>query len=183
MQIDPLIVSADAVDEAKTYVRIDGDEEDGAIAAFVAAAIRHCETYTGHILIRRAVTQRLPVSSDWQRLSASPVSAISGVMGIPAEGAPFGLPVYAYVLDIDHIGDGWVRVTQPGAAGRIEVAYIAGLAAKWVGLDEALRLGILRMAAHLHAHRDDPQDAGPPPAVVALWRPLRRMRLSAGAAL
>jgi uncharacterized phiE125 gp8 family phage protein len=183
MQIDPVIVTADAVDEAKTYVRIDGDEEDGAIAAFVGAAIRHAEAYTGDLLIRRAVTQRLPVSSQWQRLGANPVASIGGIIGIPAEGAPFGLPVYAYLLDVDSIGDGWVRVTQPGAAGRIDVSFVAGIAPKWAGLDDPLRLGILRMAAHLHAHRDGADDGGPPPAVMALWRPWRRMRLSAGGVL
>jgi uncharacterized phiE125 gp8 family phage protein len=183
MQIDSIIVTADAVDEAKTYVRIDGDEEDGTIAAFVAAAIRQCEAYTGHLLIRRGVVQRLPVSPEWQRLSVSPVASISGVIGIPAEGATFGLAVGAYMIDIDHDGDGWVRVTQPGAAGRIDVGYSAGLAARWAGLDDPLRQGILRLTAHLHAYRDSPDDGGPPAAVTALWRPFRRMRISRGPSL
>jgi len=35
--------------------------------------------------------------------------------------------------------------------------------------------GVVRLAAHLYAHRDD--EAGPPAAVAALWRPYRQLRL------
>jgi uncharacterized phiE125 gp8 family phage protein len=45
------------------------------------------------------------------------------------------------------------------------------------GLPEALRHGIVRLAAHLYSHRDEAEQAGPPAAVTALWRPWRRLRL------
>lgn len=178
MLIDPLIIGADGVDEAKTYVRIESDEEDGTIAALLAAAIHHCETFTGQILIARSVVERLCVSSAWQRLSATPVQSITSVSGIPAEGAPFALGIDAYALDIDGAGDGWVRITQPGAAGRVDVTYTAGAALSWGAISDPLRHGILRLTAHLHGHRDSADDAGPPAAVAALWRPWRRMHLS-----
>ncbi len=41
-----------------------------------------------------------------------------------------------------------------------------------------LRQGVVRLAGHLHAHRDETDAAGPPAAVTALWRPFRRMRLA-----
>ncbi len=40
-------------------------------------------------------------------------------------------------------------------------------------MPEAVRLGVVRMAAHLFAHRDDPEAAALPGAVSALWRPWR----------
>ncbi len=176
--IDPIIVTADAVDEAKTYLRIEQDEEDAVIAAFLSTAIRHCEAFVGQMLIRRNGVVRLPVSAAWQRLSITPILSITSVTGIPADGASFLMPVAAYGLDIDGNGDGWVRVTQPGAAGRIDVAVVAGVAAAWGGIPDPLRHGILRMVAHLHAYRDSASDAGPPAAIAALWRPWRRMVLS-----
>ena len=97
---------------------------------------------------------------------------------LSAEGSAFALPMTAYALDIDGSGDGWVRVMQPGAAGRVDVRLIAGLASGWDGLPDGLRHGILRLLAHLHAHRDGGDDAGPPPAVIALLRPFRRTVLS-----
>ena len=178
MLIDPLIIGADGVDEAKTYLRIENDEEDGTIAALLAAAIRHCEGFTGQIQIVRGVVERLPASPTWQRLSATPVGSITGVTGIPAEGASFTLPVGAYALDIDGSGDGWVRVVQPGSAGRVDVAHTAGTALTWGAIADPLRHGILRLTAHLYTNRDGADDAGPPAAVAALWRPWRRIHLS-----
>ena len=175
--IDPVPVAAEAVDALKTYLRIESDEEDALLAGLLTAAIRHGEGFTGQIFLRRSVTDRMAVSPAWQRLCATPVQAISSVTGLPAEGASFALSPPAYAIDIDGNGDGWVRVPSPGAAGRIDVAFVAGITADWEGLPETLRHGVLRLAAHLHAVRDDPRDPGPPAIVAALWRPWRRMRL------
>jgi uncharacterized phiE125 gp8 family phage protein len=53
------------------------------------------------------------------------------------------------------------------------------MAAGWAALPAALRQGVVRLAAHFHAHRTGetarPQE--PPAAVTALWRPYRRVRL------
>ena len=84
---------------------------------------------------------------------------------------------------MDAAGDGWVRLlaggpsTGSGQAGRIRVAYRAGMGEDPNGLPEALRHGIVRMAAHLYSERDRPQGAEPPAAVTAWWRPWRRLRL------
>ncbi len=178
LTIDPLVVSADAVDAAKTYLRIEQDEEDALIASLLAAAIRHCEAFLGLILLRRNAVDRLPVSAAWQRLSVTPALSITDATGIPTEGARFALPVEAYAFDMDGSGDGWVRVTQPGTARRVDVTVLAGLAADWDTIPEPLRLAVLRLTAHLHAYRDAPGDTGPPAAVAALLRPFRRMHLS-----
>ena len=178
MKIDPLIVTPDGVDEAKTYLRIENEEEDGVIAALLTAAIRLCEQFTGQVIFARGVVDRMPVSSAWQRLGAGPVISVEGVTGIPAEGAAFALPASAYAIDIDGHGDGWVRVTEPGVAGRIDVTFSAGLASSWNEVPDGLRLAVLRCLAHVHAHRDAPDDSGPPPAVAALLRPFRRMVIS-----
>lgn len=178
LSTEPIIVTADAVDEFKTYVRIESDDEDALIAALLSAAIRHGEGFTGQIFLRRAMIDRLPVSSAWQRLGATPVSSITSVTGIPPEGAALVLPPAAYAIDIDGAGDGWVRVTAPGDAKRVDVSFTAGIASDWSGMPETLRHGVLRLAAHLHAVRDLAEDMGPPAIVAALWRPWRRMRLS-----
>ena len=88
------------------------------------------------------------------------------------------MPVGDYGIDIDAHAQGWVRVIQPGSAGRVRVSLSAGLSADWAGLPEPVRLGILRLAAHIHAHRDAADDVGPPAAVAALLRPWRRLRLA-----
>ena len=49
-------------------------------------------------------------------------------------------------------------------------------AAEWSELDEPLRHGIVRFAAHQYRERDEGA-SGLPAAVAALWRPYRMVRL------
>jgi uncharacterized phiE125 gp8 family phage protein len=177
LTIDRIALTVDAVDAAKTYLRVDCDEEDASIGALVTAAIVHAEGYLGQLLIERDVVERLPASTSWQRLAATPVRGVNGVTGIPAEGAGFALATDAYLLDINQHQDGWLRMVQQGSAGRVDVAYRAGMVSGWPNLPEAVSMAVLRIAAHLHAHRDAPDDQGPPPAIASLLRPWRRMRL------
>lgn len=177
LMTDPVALTDDAVDAAKTYLRLETDAEDGGIGALLVAALVYAEGYLGQLLIERDVVERLPVSSEWQRLGATPVRSVASVTGIPAEGAVFVLAPIAYKLDINRHEDGWLRVEQPGSAGRLDVSYRAGMVAAWSELPEAIGLAVLRIAAHLHAYRDAPDDIGPPPAVASLLRPWRRMRL------
>ena len=117
----------------------------------------------------------LAVGPGWQRLRGAPVAAIAGLTGLPIGGAPFVVPVADYQVDIDAGGDGWVRVPSAGGAQRVAVSYTAGLAADWAGCPPALAQGLVMLVAHLFQHRED--DAMPPAAVAALWRPFRNVRL------
>lgn len=175
---DALSLDSAMLDEAKAYLRIESDEEDAPLGAIILAAIGYAEAFTRQMLIRRGVTETVPTTSQWRRLMATPVKEITAVTGLPGDGASFALPPANYTVDIDSNGDGHFRVMQPGAAGRAEVTYTAGIAASWADLPEALRLGILRLTGHFHLHRDAPDDAGPPAAVTALLAPYRRMQLS-----
>lgn len=174
---DALSLDGDMLDEANAYLRLESGEEDAPLGAIILAAISHAERFTAQMLLRRGVREVRSVSSFWQRLTATPVIAFTSVTGIPAEGATFSVPATGYSTDIDSAGDGHFRVTQAGSAGRVEVAYQAGLANSWAELPEALRLGILRLVGHLYANRDAADDGGPPEAVAALLRPWRRVRL------
>lgn len=164
--------------EAKAYLRIDGAEEDALLAGLIRSATGLCEAFTGQALIARPVTETVPATGDWRRLERTPVRAIGGVSLYPPDGAATALPADAFAVDIDSGGDGWVRVPGARHGARVRVDYEAGMAADWNGVPEALRQGVVRLVAHLHAHRDTADDAGPPAAVAALWRPYRRMRLS-----
>ncbi len=179
----PIVIGFDALDEVKTFLRIDGDEDDASLIALIQSALGHGEDFTGQTFLQRSMTQRLGVSRDWQRLAVTPVRSILSVTGVPAEGSTFLLSAAAYGIDIDNNGDGWIRVIQPGSAGRIDVVFTTGLAESWAALPETLRQGAVRLAAHLFTSRDAADDAGPPTAVAALWRPWRRMRLTSGSHL
>jgi uncharacterized phiE125 gp8 family phage protein len=164
--------------EVKAYLRIDGVEEEALLGGLIRTATALCEAFTGQTLLARPVMEMAPASESWRRLSRTPVRAITTVEGVPAAGGGgLALPGDAYAVDIDAAGDGWVRVSAPGTARRVLVRYEAGMATDWNGVPEPLRQGVVRLVAHLHAHRDAAGEAGPPAAVAALWRPYRRMRL------
>lgn len=169
---DPVVASAQSVDAAKTFLRLDGDDDDAAIAALVAAAIAQCECFTGATVLRRTFAQTMTLGRGWRRLGRDDVVAILGVTA--HDGA--ALPVGDFETDIDAQGHGHVRATGT-APLTVRVTFVAGLAEDWDGIAEPLRMGIVRLVAHHHAQRDRTDDPGPPQGVTALWQPSRRMRL------
>lgn len=171
-------IAAEAVIAARTYLRIEQADEDALLERMLGAALRHVEAFTGQLLLRRAGVDRLPVSGAWQRLGVTPVHAVTAVSAVSEDGTASLLDPHAYALDIDGSGDGWLRLTAPPGAARVDVTVDAGLASDWAALPEPLRLAVLRLAGHLYGNRDGADDAGPPAAVAALLRPWRRMRLT-----
>lgn len=163
-----ITVPAAAVAEARAYLRVDATSEDAAVERLLRAAAELCEAFTGQAVLEREFSQQIAASGAWQRLKARPVRAV-----IAVESGALALAVEDYAVDIDQHGDGWFRSLAGG--GSVVVRFRAGLAADWDGLPEALRHGIVRLAAHLYATCEG--ETGPPAAVTALWRPFRRMRL------
>lgn len=168
-----------ALADAKALLRVDAADEDALIETLIGAAIGVCERFTGLALLAADRSDAIPAvpGPGWQRLPATPVTAIGSVATLDIGAVATPLAVDAYAIDIDAAGDGWVRFSAPVSVSRLLVGYRAGLAADWPSLPEALRQGVLRLVAHLYAHRDVMTDA-PPAVVAALWRPWRRMRLA-----
>ncbi len=164
-----------ALAETKAWLRIETASDDGALAALIRSAVGMAEDFCGQMMFVRAGAEVLTASASWQRLRACPVRSITAARSLTAGGASVALAADAWAMDISGDGDGWVRQMQQGAAGRIEVDLTAGIAADWAGLPDALRQGIVRLAAHLFAERENNVPA--PAIVTALWRPWRRMRL------
>ncbi|WEK44202.1 MAG: hypothetical protein P0Y64_05130 [Candidatus Sphingomonas colombiensis] len=172
----PAAAISAAVAAARGLMRNAGEGEQALMEQLAGAAIMLGEAFTGTLLIRRTVGDVLPASAAWRMLTEAPVSAIAGITGLPADGAPFVLPPQDYAIDIDSGGHGWVRVTQPGAAGRVAVSFTVGLSADWDGVPAPLAQGVIALIAHLFEDRG--RATQPPAAVAALWRPYRRLRLA-----
>ena len=171
-----------SLSEAQAFVRVETGEEEALLAGLVRTASALCEAFVNQVLIERGFSEELRANAAWQRLSLAPVRSIDGVEAIAADGSVAALPPSAYAIDIDALGDGWVRVLDAGAAQRVRVSATAGIASGTNDVPEPLRHGILRLVGHLFASRDGAGIGGPggepPAAVTALWRPYRRMRLS-----
>lgn len=174
----PVPVDSFALDEVKTYLRIDGDGEDSALLALIATAVEQCEAFVGQAVLQRAMTEVIVPETSWQVLSPTPVRAISGVAALAISGATVALAPSSYEIDIDADGRGRVRFLAPVSEKRAVVTMDAGVSATWAGLSESLRHGIVRLVAHYHVFRDRADELGPPAAVAALWRGSRQVRLS-----
>lgn len=173
LKSDPIVASAESVDAAKTWLRLDGDGDDAVLAALIVAATAQCEAFTGVAQIERGFTETLHLDGDWARLRAWPVAAITGVAGTDT----IALPVETYAADIGADGIGKVRLTT-GAAKRVRVTYRAGAAASWSVIAEPVRQAIVELVAHRYESRDRADGGGVPDRVVAMWRAARRMVLS-----
>ncbi|MFM5906169.1 MAG: hypothetical protein ACKOPO_01035 [Novosphingobium sp.] len=172
-------LAPEALAELKEWLGITTAGEDATLSGLLAAAIESCEAFTGTVPIECECEELFAVTSDWMKIAAQPVHAITGVDGIPASGPRSALAASAYGVEFAGDGTGLLRVTDPGTASRIAVRFTAGLATGWATLPDGLRQGIIRLAAHHYRQREsDSADAHPPAAVAALWRPWRRLRLS-----
>ena len=177
--VTPPALPPSALAALKQWLGITIAADDAPLAGLLRAGLDICEGFTGAVPLETTCEEVLLLSRDWQRLATRPIQAITAVHGIPATGARFALPADAYALDLDADGGGRVRVTAPGDATRIAVRFTAGLSAGWDALPEALRHGVIRLAAHQHREREgNSASPVPPAAVAALWRPWRRMRLA-----
>ena len=162
--------------EAQAYVRIETGEEEALLAGMLRVATDICERFTGRALIRRPFTEILPASGRWARLEAFPVTQMDGVASVDPDGTRTPLAMSQYAVDVDAEGGGWVRLITGNEASRVEVSGVAGMAEEPNGVPEPIRQGLIRLVAHLFAHRDG-EDGAPPAAVTALWRPYRRVQL------
>jgi uncharacterized phiE125 gp8 family phage protein len=177
--VTPAAPQPSALAELKQWLGITTPADDAPLAALLAAALEACEGFTGLMPLEAGCEEVLPVRPGWQRLATRPVQAIGAVHGLPASGGRVALSAEAYAIDLDADGGGRVRVSAPGEATRIVVAFTAGLAPDWDSLPDGLRHGVMRLAAHQHRQRDSDGAAPlPPAAVAALWRPWRRLRLA-----
>jgi uncharacterized phiE125 gp8 family phage protein len=95
--------------EAQAYVRIETGEEEALLAGLIRTASGLCEAFINQVVIARPFTALVPPSGSWERLPVAPVRSISDVSSLDPAGAPTPLPGNSYRLDIDSVGDGWVR--------------------------------------------------------------------------
>ncbi|MFM9934745.1 MAG: hypothetical protein ACKVOL_00950 [Novosphingobium sp.] len=177
--IAPPTLAPTALAELKAWLGISTSRDDAALTGLIRTALELCEGFIGVMPLASGCEEVLPVRGDWQMLATRPVSAITSVSAIAANGARTALALSGYDIDIDADGAGSVRLTTPLDHTRVAVRFTAGLTESWDTLPDAIQQGLVRWAAYQHRARDgDKATAGPPASVAALWRPWRRMRLT-----
>ncbi len=165
--------------ELKDWLAISTARDDEALLAQLSAALDMCEAFTRQMPLEAECEEVLTASSGWQDLVTRPVQSVTQVESIAADGTRSALSVNAYEVELDEGGGAQLRLLGTFAAVRIAVRFTAGIAPDWATLPAGIKQGILRLAAHNFAARQDQRlEASPPAAIIALWQPWRRMRLA-----
>ena len=181
--IAPVPLPASALAELKQWLGINTTREDALLTALLHAALDICESYTGLRPIEAYCEEIWPTRTEtapgqWQKLSTRPVQRIASIETVSPDGVRALLPSDSCAMELDADGTGRFRIMDAHGARRVAVHFTAGMAPGWNALPDALRQGVLRLAAHHHRARDTGDGTpAPPMAVTALWHPWRRMRL------
>lgn len=171
--------------DAKVFLRIDTDAEDGLLDALIPAARRLVEAASGRILVDQdfALTRDAWPASGVIALPVAPVSALLSATVETADGTSVAVPEGALTLRgerapaLIHVDP--CRVPLPGRThGGITLTVRAGYgpdpASVPADLVQAVRLAV----AHFYEHRDGPGASTQlPDAVQALLAPYRVVRL------
>lgn len=177
----PHDLHAAAIDELKGWLGVTVTHDDLALRAVLQAALDMFEQFTGLVPLKATYQEYLAPQRGWQCLLTRPVHAMTQIEGHDDAGMISPVPSSDYAMDICPDGSGKISLLNPEIGMRYSVMVDAGLAPEWADLPHSIRHGLIRLAAHFWREReaDGPakNDALPPLAVAALWRPWRRMRL------
>lgn len=144
--------------EAKAFLKVDDDAEDGLIATLIGAARLHVEGVTGKALL--AQSWRV-VLDDWPenrvvKLPVSPLIAVTEISATDGNGASHEIALGQFGSEPDRLIVPRVVVGMPALQERqgIEIDYVAGFGTEPEEVPADLRQALLGLVAHWHEHRD-----------------------------
>lgn len=163
---------------AKAHLRIDHDEEDALIQAWIAAARVLTEEYTG----RRWVTQTLRLTMSgfpsWEfEFPITPVASVTSVKYLDdVDGTEQTVPVLDYQMWLDHnpplllpAPDGEWPDTEADRASTVTITFVAGTAVE--NVPEMVKAAMLQIIGQYDEARGDQNwltSRGIPPSAKAL---------------
>ena len=175
----PAALVPDALDELKSWLSISTTHEDALLTGLLQSALDTCEGFIRQLPLEMEVEETIRARAGWQLLGTFPVHAVMEVQELDEGGGRVALDGADYELDFDESGEARIRLHRVERGTRIVVRYTAGLATDWAECPDAIRHGIVRLAAHLYRQRDAGDASPVPPAAIsALWSPWRRLRLA-----
>lgn len=193
------------LDETKTFLRVDHDNDDAQISGLIAAARQVCESLTGRSLITRSYSLFLDCWPGGNLLwwdgvrEGADTSSRSALLNLPKPPLLSVTCINVYAVDntftefpaadyyVDTAGlPGRIVLKQgvsPPSPGRvangIEIQFRAGYGAQPQHIPVSLRQGMKQMVAHLYEHRgDSPEQALLASGAAALLKPFRLVGLS-----
>jgi len=169
-----------ALAEVRAFLRLDHEDDDALLSAFIETARQACEDFTGRSLITQRWRLTRPIPADRRlRLTRGPVQSVDDVQLVTRDTAT---PVASAQYLLDRASeppqlrfDGLAWSGSPPA--NLQVDYTTGYGDDWNSVPMGLRQGMLRLVAYQYRVRDGDGAAALPSAVAALWAPFRVMQL------
>lgn len=177
-----------SLEEAKSWLRLDANDEDQLLSALIVSARLTLEAYTRRFF----VTQSWRVTFDaWPEsivsrkilaVSFAPLQSVAAIRVCDAAGVPRALDPASYRAPAAQDGGRIVFLEPPPspavAGDGVEIDLVLGYGGQPTDTPEPLRRAMLCLVAHWHENRgDDESEATLPSLVGALAAPFRRKRL------
>ncbi|OYZ75114.1 MAG: hypothetical protein B7Y12_13405 [Rhizobiales bacterium 24-66-13] len=171
--------------EAKAFLRLDTDAQDGVVAALIAAARQWVESETRRILLSQTwrFTRDAWPPSGLIAVPLAPVRAVLAARLVAEDGTTQDLPLDLFTFAGARlpplIAVDLARAPAPTRRlGGIVLELQLGYGATPAELPADLVQAVRQLVAFLHEHRDEPGDQGRmPDSILALLRPYRSVRL------
>ena len=171
-----------SLSEARAWLRLDTSDDDELVQALIVSARLFVEAEIRQVLI--AQNWRL-VGDHWPAGSSIPVRlgrvlAVSAARIFDAAGQPHALDpaTIAIVAGAEPAAIAPSLRPAPGRArGGIEIDLRLGFGETAAEVPETIRLAIKRLVAFWYERRGDEEEVAMPPAIRALLRPFRAVRL------
>ena len=178
-QLEPL-----SLVEAKTWLRVDGTDEDSLIQALIIAARLMVESEIGLVLL--AQNWRI-IGDAWPEEETIPVRigrilSVAGGRVFPVSGPAQALPSTNFEIIRGADSDAILPLSRPAPGrlrGGVEIDIRLGFGEFAAQVPEPLRLAVRQLVAHWFENRGDAamSERGIPASVRALLAPFRRLRL------
>jgi uncharacterized phiE125 gp8 family phage protein len=175
--IEPAVLAPTALIEAKALLRLETVDEEALLAAQLRTALELAEDFTGTVWLAATYREKRAVRREII-LHKRPFQQLTGLRLLYANGSDVVLDPTKQTTQVSDYGEAMLTMGSSLLDGRdVVLTYKAGAYSDWSYLPEPLRMGVLRMAAHLFTWRDDAMSVGVPGAVAALWRPYKQLKL------
>ena len=143
--------------EAKAFLRLDSDAEDGLLATLIAAARLHIESVSGRALLRqtwRLVLDRWPAERVVS-LPVTPLISIEAVTAFDEQGDDHAVPVGQFLTEPERLLLPRAVEGMPDLRERLglEIDYVAGFG-EAADVPPDLKQALLVLVGHWFENRD-----------------------------
>jgi uncharacterized phiE125 gp8 family phage protein len=150
--------------EAKAFLKVDDNAEDGLITTLISAARLHVEGVTGRALLAqswRVVLDAWPADRQ-VRLPVTPFMAVSEITAYDAVGGAHDVPLAQFLSEPDRLLLPATVAGMPALRERqgIEIDYVAGFGTEPEDVPADIRQALLVLVAYWYEHRDAVITAG-----------------------